>query len=343
MIRLIDYLLLSNAAENKFAEPKYDFLRNEKHSVTMEFVVGEKPYFIKRSFINNDEILFGEKLYKLEKYSKGDVKSILTNKFFPFTGENIVFKGERYGTLMDFFVKDDLENQTRVEPTNFSNGTSKQASKAVFNFFLLGLPTKNLIKFESNNIDYDSKNKTIKGLEDKIKSDYGKTVEEFKSERIKIEESIALLEKSTKDYKFLEKYKDIESKLIDATSKINEKLKDYHSLNRKLTKVKESFQFNQDIDTKQIKNIYNEVRETFGDLVSKTLDDIVNFRKDILENRNKFLYAKESQLQKSVNTILSGISELEKTRSDLYKRLEEKGALESITNTYEQMAVEKSS
>src|SRR5690606_34744515 len=150
------------------------------------------------------------------------------------------------------------------------------------------------------------------------------------------EQNIELLERSLKDYKFLENYKSLEKELVEITAKINDYLKEYHSANRKLKKIKESFQYSQSVDTQEIKKLYNEVFSTFGDLVSKTLDEITSFKKEILENRNKFLIAKEQELQKSIDKILGEISALEQERSRLYKKLEEKGALESITNTYEQ-------
>lgn len=341
LVRLIDYLLLSNSAEKRFSQQKYDFLRIDKHSVVLELKIGEETYFIKRTFEKDENILFGDRMSNLNEYSKSELKSILLNKFFPIVNDQSIFIGERFGTLMDFYIKDDLQNQKRVDPINFSSGTSRQTSKAIFNFFLLGLPTRNLLKYEEVSSEYEQFSKTVKGLEDKIKIDYGKSIEEFKSERIKIEQNISLLEKSLKDYRFLENYKSIEASLVEITSQINEKLKEYHSLSRKLKKIKESFHFNQEIDIQQIKKLYNEVIHTFGDIVSKSLEDITNFKREILENRNKLLLAKESQLQKSIDIILKEISDHEQTRSDLYKRLEEKGALESIKNTYEQLTIEK--
>jgi uncharacterized protein YydD (DUF2326 family) len=341
LVRLIDYALLSNSTEKRFSQPQYDFFRKEGHNIVLEFKSEEKSYFIKRYFNKEDKVLFGSSLNNLDEYTKSELKSILTSKLFPFQKEEIVFEGERYGTLMDFFIKDDLENQKRIDPINFSAGTSRQTSKAIFNFFLLGLPTKSIIKYEELSKEYDHFSKTAKGIENKIRIDVGKSIEEFKSERIKIEQSISLLEKSLKDYKFLDNYKNIEGQLVEITTQINDKLKEYHSLNRKHKKVKETFQFNQDIDIKQIRKLYNEVLTTFGDIVSKTLEEITTFKKEILDNRNKFLITKEVQLQKSIDHILKEISTLEQRRSALYKRLEEKGALESIVNTYEQLTIEK--
>jgi uncharacterized protein YydD (DUF2326 family) len=149
------------------------------------------------------------------------------------------------------------------------------------------------------------------------------------------------LERSLKDYKFLESYKSIENQIAGLTARINEKLKEYHSHNRKLKRVRESYRISREPDTGEIKELYNEVLATFGDIVSKTLDEIIDFKKNILDNRNKFLVARETELEKIISGILAGISRLETERSQLYGKLEEKGALESITNTYERLISER--
>jgi len=341
LVRLIGYCLLSNSVETQFLHPKYDFLRKEKHNIILEFSLENKSYFIKRTFEKNDLIFFGNSPDGLDSYTKSELKTILSNKFFPFEQEDLFFKGERLGTLLDFYIKDDLHQQRRSEPTNFSSGTSSANNKAIFNFFLLGLPTRNLISYKELAEEYDQYFNTVKGLEEKIKNDHGKSLEEFRSDRFRIEQNIALIEQSLNNYTFLDSYKKIETDLISLTGEINTQLKQYHSLDRKLKKIKESFQFNQEIDIRQVRRIYNETQAVIGDLLSRKIEEVLNFKKEIIESRNKFLVVKESELQKSINEILNSISKVEKKRSELYQLLDEKGALESIENAYERLTNEK--
>lgn len=341
LVRLINYALLSDSSEKRFSKEKYDFLRTEKHNIVLELSINNETCYIKRIFAEKDKVYFGSKPTSLEEYSKSDLKKILIGKFFPIENNDVFFEGNKFGTLMSFFIKDDLENQKRVDPLNFLPYNPNVRDVAIYNFFLLNLSTKYLIRYDELAKEYDSYNKTVKGLQDKIKVDTGKPIEEFKTERIKIEQNISLLEKSLKDYKFLDNYQNIESQLIEVTTSINEKLKTYYSLNNKHKKIRDSFHISPDVDTKQIQKLYNEVSETFGSLVTKSLNDISNFKRDIVENRNKFLVEKERQLESSIKETVDDISKSEKVRSELYKKLDEKGALESIKNTYEQLTVEK--
>lgn len=341
LVRLINYALLSDSSERRFSKEKYDFLRKENHNIILEIKINNVIHYIKRFFAKKDKVYFGTKFNSLEEYSKTELRKILINKLFPIENEEVFIEGNKFGSLLDFFLKDDLATISRIEPLKFSDAIRNTKDVAIYNFFLLNISNKHLIRYDELTKEYDSFNNTIKGLQDKIKVDTGKTIEEFKTERIKIEQNISLLEKSLQDYKFLDNYKNIESQLIEVTTSINERLKTYYSLNNKHKKIRDSFHISQEIDTNQIQKLYNEVLQTFGDLVTRTLNEISNFKKDIVENRNKFLIAKEKQLESLINVTLDEISKLEKKRSELYKKLDEKGALESIKNTYEQLTIEK--
>ncbi len=343
LIRLIDYTLLSEKAEKIFSQAKFNFLREENHSITLEFEFLGKNYFIKRSFIAKSPIHFGTQKKSFDQYEKTELKSILFNIFFPIENNAVVVEGNRFRTLMNFFIKDDINHQKRFDPLNFT-GVERISSKEipVYNFFLLDLPTKPLQSFIEILKDYTDKRTTVKEIEKTIEKQTGKSIEEYKSEKILIEQKISTLELSLAEYKFVENYKNIENQLIEITGKINSKLENYHSDNRQLKRIQESYQMSVNIDIGLVQKLYNEVQDKFGDLVRKTLDEIIEFKSQLLENRSKFLFNKEKHLNERVSQTLIDISNLENERSKLYQMLKEKGALDSIENTYKTLISEKS-
>lgn len=341
LIRLIDYAFLSDSTETKFLQSKYNFLREEKHSITLELILQGKTHFIKRTFGKNDPVLFGNSVNTLEAYSKQELKTILNNKLFPINDQEVAFQGERFRTLMEFFIKDDLNYHERVDPLKFSKGVRNQTDIALYNFFLMGLPTISISNYETHFKEYTDTNSGLIRIEKKVKTDQDKSLEELKSERIKLEQKITSLRNSLQEHNYLENAKEIEKKLIETTSSINEHLKQYHAFNKKLTKIRESYRYCQSFDTDNIRKLYNEACSTFGDVVSKTLNEIISFKKEILENRNKFLISKERELKKTIDTILEKVSSLEEERSKLYKILDDKGALASIKNAFQELITEK--
>ncbi|MCY4215616.1 MAG: DUF2326 domain-containing protein [Flavobacteriaceae bacterium] len=341
VIRLIDFALLSGKAEKVFAQKKYRFLREDEHSISLEFKVGQKTYFLKRFFSDLDIIHFGDNSSRLEEFQKSALNKILEGIFFPTQNNKVFFEGKRYRTLMEFFIKDNLQNQQRVDPLNFFSYNANSREKALYSFYLLNVPTKNIVQFNKVSNDYDLKKKTLKVLTEKFQTDTGKGINEFRSEILKIEKKIHKLEDSLNNYDFLETHQDIQVELNKVINQINKKSTVYHTTNRELEKLKTSYSDVSNIDVDKIKKLYNDTKSKFGSFVKKTLDEVIEFKKQLLENRYKYLLDQENKLTRFIETTLKELEDLEKRRSVLLLSLKEKGALDKIESTFEKLIEEK--
>lgn len=341
LVRLVDFTLLSGKAEKRFNQKKYDFLRDDEHTITLEFDIQGQKYFIKRGFADTKKIFFGKRPDALDEYEKSEMPKVLEGLFFPTENNEVFFEGKRYGTLMEFFVKDDLQSQQRADPLNFVSYNANAREKALYNFYLLNLPTKTLLKYNEVSSEYERYNSTVKSLSEKVKADTGKDIQEFRTERLKIEKDITALESSLKEYNFLANHKEIEQKLNQVISEINEQSIIYHNTNRKLDKLKSSYNEVSSIDLDKIRKLYNETVETFGNFVKRSLDEVIDFKKQLLANRNKYLLEEEKKLQSSIDQSLTQLEKLEKNRSQLFSLLKERGALDRIESTYERLVNEK--
>jgi uncharacterized protein YydD (DUF2326 family) len=342
LVRLINYMLLSDTAEKEFNKSKYNFLREEAHSLSLDFSVSSKKYTVTRQFDDNDTIFFGEIPGQIVDYKKNELLGVFLGLFFPAESNDMYVEGNRFRSLMQFFIKDDIQNKGRKDATNFFNFSPSAAEKVIYNFYLLGLPNKNLISFNEVSKEYKKYTDALKTYEEKLKNESGHSVEEYRSEKLKIEANINLLRNRLKGYDFKDSHSEIEKKLSTVISTINEKSQYFHSLSQKIKNIKDAYQLNEDIDTKKIQKIYNEVLSTFGTAVKKTLDEIKTFKKDILENRNKFLIEKEKDLQKTLDTVFKELSQLETERTSLLNTLHERGVLDKLENTYEELITQQS-
>lgn len=109
LIRLINYCFLSRSAEKVFESRQYSFLQEDEHNIVLEFQMGGKRYFIKRYFAEKGKVHFGTRPDHWEIYEKQEAKEIFNNIFFPTVDNRVAIEGNRFGTLLNFFVKDDLE------------------------------------------------------------------------------------------------------------------------------------------------------------------------------------------------------------------------------------------
>ena len=338
LIRLIDYVLLSDGADRIFAHEKYGFLRDENHTITLKLKIGEESHYIRRSFGKRKGIIgFGKSQNLLGDYELRELRSKLLDKIFPITDEAVRYEGERFRTLFNFFIKDDLDQRQRKDPLDFFPYRATTQEKFAYNFFLLGLPNSTQFKYGADIKRYRELNALVRTLKEEIQTSTGKRVEEFKSECVVLEQRISLLEKSLRDYKFLEKYKDIEKSLSELSDQINERLKTFHALSRKLKRLRELNTSDDSIDLGEINAMYAELSATFAGLVKKKLDEIITFKKTLLENRVRHNLERERHIYASIREVEAEIAVLKDQRARLLRQLEEKGELDSIANTYEQL------
>lgn len=343
LIRLIDFALIGRKAERLFNREKYHFLRKEKHSLTLEFQVQQEKYAIKRFFSDLMKVQFRTHPDKFQDYEKREMQTLLENIFFPVTNTSVVFEGRRFGTIMEFFIKDDLENQKRIDPLSFVSYPAKTSEKTALNFYLLNLPTKNIIDYNSVLQSYERKQKTIKELTDKFEANTNKDINQFRTEKIRIENRIQIIEESLKDYNFLKTQTDIENRLTEVTHQISRESMIYNSASRKLKNLQDSYCNVSNIDLDRIQNIYNDASKTFGDFVKKSLEEIIEFKDLLLNNRRKYLLSEEKKYEEKINSALNKLKSLEKERSRLFLILRERGVLDKIESVYEELIKEKAS
>lgn len=340
LIRLMDFCLLSDSAEKNFSAKKFNFLRDENHKIILEFEIGLDGYEIVRTFGKDDLIEFKDHEGRAS-YSKKELRAILTNKFFPTTSSDCLIEGDKFRTLMKFFIKDDLNNIQRGDPLDLLGFSSNKVEQAILNFFMYGINNLEVYNYKSSFAEYSDFGKMAKAIENRVKEDLGKELSELKTEKVKIERTVEKLRKTLDEYQFLENYKQVEEDVKDLTLKIKDKLSSYTKISLKIEKLKYSYQRDISVDTERVKSIYDEVLLNFGKLVAKKLDDVIDFKNEILENREKYVSSRIEKLNKDRASIEEDLQGYELERAKKYKILNEDGALDSIKNSYEEYIEKK--
>lgn len=333
LVRLINFALLSDSTANQFFNIKrYEFLKG--HSIILEFEADGKSHFIKRAFDEPTKPQFGTDISSLQTYEESELKTILGNLFFGRNSYSGYFESIWFRSLIKFFIKDDVDHFERKDPLNFIHKNKGLFEIYSYNLFLLDLPNKSVATFDELKWKMKELRNQRKRIISRLEEDAGKKIEEINSEITQLDHKIKSFEKSINEYKFLETYKDVEKELIIVSNEISSLLKKLMFLQRKLNEYKKSYEFEVEVDKDQVAKLYDEVKDVFGGIIKKNLDEVILFRKKLAENRELFLRDKELELKSEIDSIRSKISSLEEQRSALYKILDEKKALDSIKNTY---------
>lgn len=341
IIRLIDLAFLSTSAKMLFVkEKKYSFVRN--HTFTLEFIIDSVIYKIKRIFDKEFTTWFSENEDDYVEYKEDELKDILGNKFFLADDYKGIVEPIWFRNLMHFFIKDDLEHHSRQDPTNFFGSRKGKLFIQYYNFFLLGLPNESLFGFDEVNTSIKDRKEEQKKLEKRIFDDTGKEIKQYKSELREMQARVDRLTHIANSYQFEELFKEKEKELLDISTEINQKIRYKNRLNKEFQSFQDSIKFNLNADIERTKKIYSEVDQELSVFIKKSMDEILQFRKVISENRKAFLTKRISSILAILQTTSDEISLLEEKRTKLYLALDEIKALDELKQSYQDLIAEKS-
>jgi len=337
LVRLIDYCFLSTKAKNDYFNPnQYPFL--ERHSITLRFEIDGIDFEITRFFSESNRILFGKE-GNLQEYSESELKEILSSEFFK-SYNPTYYEPSWFRSLMKFFIKDDINHHERRVSYNFVSPHTRKNLLIVYNFYLFGLPNYNLYQLDEYDREISELRKVKGRIVNSVESEFGKKIGELRGELLELEKKVKDFQKVLEEFNFAKTFEDLENELVKITTKISKLLPKIQELKRKLEYIQESYQVEIEIDIEETAAYYERLERELGKFIKKSLQDIINFRKSLAENRKKYLSRKEKELNEELNRLWKEYHQLENKRQKIYKILDSKGEFSAIKTMYERLLEE---
>ena len=310
IIRLVDFCLGAN--NTFFTEAKYDFLK--KDTIILELEVNNTSYIIKRNF--NNKFFIKETEQSEEELSLDEAKRVLFQKFFP-SKENISLPQNCFRDLIKFFIKDDITKMGQNKPYKFSpQGRHTDLYWFNLNLYLMGIENGLYIAYDENEEKLKSYDKEIKGHKNLLKEQYNKTYADLDEEISTIEKTIDKLNDALEKYDYTS-FEQIEQDLIKIGGNLKKLYKEQREIERDIENLRESLNYDTNIDINKIKKQYKEIKAVFAEIVGKELENIINFNQRILESRKLFLKEFLEKLTSQKEHTLKNIKDLESKRADL--------------------------
>lgn len=335
LIDLIDFCFLSSTDKGKNPRLNRAFERMEGYSIILEFVQNDKNYLIKRAVDHpNKDIEFGEvgatKLYK-EKELKEELCSFLFQR--DYSGK---FSTAWFRRLMPFFIKKEQPKQSFEfsDPIKYLAKT-KESELNIYHLFLLGI--NNTLAYKNLDIQntLEQKNPLMSGVERFVQETYGlKDISDARNEVDKIRRSIEKAESDIRNFELAEKYGDTEQQLNELTAKIKTLLEENHKNKQIVESYKESYRLSDEFDVNEVVEIYRQTNRLLAERIEKTLEDAVNFRKQLSESRRRFLSHEIEALDKSITENEKQIQILDKDRGKFFGFLSAQNAISDLSEAY---------
>jgi len=327
-IKLIDFCLLG--------EPDSKILNSEefqKFTFSLELQDEKKGYIkIKRSMKEPNKIQIAERTDDYKEISLEEAHKYFKEIFFGIPLEEdlpLTFR-----TLMNFIRRD--------ENTGFSNTFRQYLHWQTYlvdavNLYLIGLDYHLPINKESFNKEKSEIEKIIFGLSKNLERKEVPKKSALKSEKLIIEDELKKREKSLKDFKVHSEYETLENEANTITKLIKEVQRQIFVNGQRIQEYQEVLSEYHKIDFNQVKELYNSINIYLKEDLQKKYEEIADFHKTLINNRNTYLSSEIKQLLGYQDKLNNQLIELDKKRSEILRILETHGALSEFNELHERL------
>lgn len=341
LIRLIDYLLLSDEAERLFKNKRYQFLREEQHSVQLDIELAGESVSISRCFDPKSAILITRGKQAPNELEKSEARRLLSRLFFPID-KGHALEMERYRSLMTFFIKDDLEAQRRGDPVQYLGHAGANAREmTILNFHLLGLPTRELVDLDRIQTALKAGTDRRSDLVLRIEEMTRKSLAQIRSELSSREKQLKALETALGQYDLMESFQDVSQAIAEHSTKISSLRQEFEQVQRQRLKLSKFVEVNQEIEPREIANQYRQVSSALEQTIRRSLEEVIVFRQSLATERLRFHGKQLQELDLLKLDLLRKLQTHETERAALYRTVDSQGVTQPLREAVEQLSIEK--
>lgn len=328
---LIDFCLLSSyqPRHNPRLYAARDIMLGYK--IVLEFEINEKSYTIKRSVEKPDEIEFIDE-GKLKTYEIGYFRDMFCDLVFYNSTYSGYYSNIWFRKLIAFFLKiEKFKKQGFADPIQYIRECSISELNQ-YHLFLMNI--NNMIARDNYRIQEELKLKepAIQEVTKYIEEKHNlRNISEATNQINQLSMEIARLEKAVDVFKLSEQYGDAENQANSMTSRIKELWYENYAERSKANTYKNSYKLDVEVNPTKIKNLYAEFNQLLAENIKKTLQDAIEFRKQISQSRKEFISDEIRIIENKVKKNEDEIKTLESKRTKLFDFLSAKEAIKDLT------------
>ena len=259
---------------------------------TLNFQIGEDKYSASRATNSMDKILLNDEALSIAKFNDR-LKSFCFS--IPSEINFLTFRA-----LLPFFIRPKKESYVSFD---CPSKTGSDYQKQIYNAFLLGLD----VQLAQEKYKIRKEQERIKKLTDNIKKD--NLLKEFFSggkdvtlSLYELNDKITRLENDLIKFEVAEDYYETKSKADDIERILAETQNKITLIENQIRNIDESLKISPDLSKKNIEKAYNEVQIVFSDKLSKTIDQLELFYKQLTENRIRKLTKYKQDLTRELES-----------------------------------------
>lgn len=205
----------------------------------------------------------------------------------------------------------------------------------VNNAYLLNLNWEYASDLQKLKDQEDILNKLKKAASQGLLKEFMGSIGELEALKINLGEQVKSGVKDLRSFRVHPQYHKIQEDIDELTVQMHMLINKCNITNQILGKYKENIEKEKDVEIERMKEIYEEAGIVFPGRVTKRLNDILNFTKEVIKNRKDYIATEIYRLENEIKNCDNKIESLSNKRAQLMEILETHGALEEYMKLQE--------
>lgn len=181
--------------------------------------------------------------------------------------------------------------------------------------------------------DLEDLNKYISGLDRDLTGNKTKKISQVKAEVNSLRDELERIDQALQSFKTNEAYDLMKGELEKIAEEIDKLRVEKSAIKYEIRKI-ESLPKPEEVQVEDIKEVYNYFKEGLGDIVSKSVDEVMVFKKKIDEFQNKLFNEKLKTLRDRLSLINQSILKLEGLQAEKISVIDQKGELRDLRTSF---------
>lgn len=325
-IEFINFALFKRKNDSRVSLiPNSTFPNNVE--ICLDIEIDEDKYTIRRSLLNSDTPVIESKEGRVIFTKVEDATEYLGEKCL----SKISLGAPSFRTLIGPIIRDETSEFKSI--TSPYDTAKRIADDYSAHLYLLGLSVSLYEEIKSITNSISKISDELKQIEKNVFLLKQIKVSDARSELNELDSEIGTISESIDALENIRGYDVIKDEIISLEDKIEgyrrqktlilQQLKKLQIIDKKLG-----------IDTDELSEYYNHLKEGLGDLISRDLSEVIAFKSKIDQFQNSLLAEKRDNLNNELVELNSLISALDKQYQQKLRLLDQEGALKNLKQTY---------
>lgn len=325
-IEFINFCFLKDYDKSRISKIPPTILSDDIE-IILELEVNKEKLVIRRSIKKPDNPIIK---FRGEEQEFKDIKEACSfmESIIYINNSSIIIPS--YRELISSLMREETSGFNNI--INYFDATKKIPDNPKPLLYMLQIDLYEYIQINNVIIDIDNTGKRISELKKKLTNNNTIKIDEIRAELNAMNDQVEKMEEAIEDAKSNKAFESIQKDLITLENTMDELRVKQKAIRYEMQKIK-SLPETEKIDSNEVKIMYNFFKEGLGEIVSKSLDEVIGFKEKIENYQNKLINEKYFELERKNKEVTEVLNKYDDEYSSKIKLIDNKGTLKNLKNS----------